>query len=78
MVPTRLSSSGAGSSRSTVCRVRKSRRSPASARFTDSIDAAREMARGCSVRGKTTVSRNARAGSSLGYERTVSVAMMKE
>src|SRR5262249_23449908 len=69
MVPMRFRSSGSGSSRSPVMSERKSRRSCASARLTASIDSARVIARGCRVRGKTTVSRRASAGSSLGYVR---------
>jgi hypothetical protein len=77
IVPMVFRSVGSGSSRSVVCRARNRRRSLASARFTDSIDSGREIASGCSVSGKTTVSRRASAGNSLGYVRTGSVAMLQ-
>ena len=41
------------------------------------IDSGRVMASGCRVSGKTTVSRSATTGSSLGYVRTESDAILK-
>jgi len=69
MVPIGRRSVASGSSWSLVCSVRNSRRSDASARFTDSTEVGRLMASGCSVKGNTTVCRSASTGSSLGYVR---------
>ena len=77
MVPIGFRSLGVGSSLSVVWSDRKISRSLASARFTASIDIGREMASGCRVSGKTTVSRRARAGRSLGYAWVGSVAILK-
>ena len=67
IVPIRRTSSGSGSSaESLFWSVRNSSRSPDSARFTDSMDAGRFTASGCSVSGKTTICLSATTGSSLG------------
>src|SRR5574338_68919 len=65
-VPTRLRSSGPGSSPSPSCNSRRTMRSPASARFTASTDTGRLTARGATVSGNTTDRRSGRTGSSEG------------
>src|SRR5262245_65715909 len=77
IVPMGRRSLGSGSFLSVVCSVRKRSRSLFSARLTESIDIGRLIASGCRVRGKTTVSRSATTGSSLGYVRSASDAMLQ-
>src|SRR5438093_1378411 len=77
IVPTRRRLSIAGSSSSLFWSTRKRRRSPLSARLTESTDAGRLIASGCSVSGRTTFCRSAMTGSSLGYVRAGSVGMIQ-
>ena len=65
-VPTRCTSSGAGSSASECCRTSSTRRSEPSARLTLSIETGRFTASGCNVSGNATVRRSGRTGSSEG------------
>ena len=65
-VPTRCRSSSVGSSVSFCCISSRTRRSPASARFTASTDSGRLTPSGATVSGNTTAPRSGRTGSSDG------------
>ncbi len=66
IVPTSSSWSGSGSSESVFCSTSSSIRSVVSAVFTDSTEAGRFTASGCSVSGKATVRRRGSTGSDEG------------
>ncbi len=66
IVPTFSSCSGSGSSESVCCSTSSSIRSVVSAVLTDSIEAGRFTASGCSVSGNATVRRSGSTGSDVG------------
>ncbi len=72
-VPTPRIASGPGSSVSPACWTSSTRRSPPSARFTESTDTGRLTASGWSVSGKTTVPRRGMTGSLAGSGGTAEV-----